>query len=492
MGMGLGGIGKLGRLGRPAPSKGGGSIPAGALFFDTFSDANGTSLDAHTPEQGGAWVEAAGNWKIASGGAALVTNNTDSYAVFDAGVADGTLQATVAAKGTIAGGSPLRLAFRFTDISNFWIVTSQDAGAGAPGNFISLWRNDAGSYTNYASAVHAWADGDVIKVVLKGDVIEVVVNGVAKLAVQSPRGNTATKHGISVNNVDKRWDNVSFITDTTLTDFVLPAYLLPTFKEPAAKIMRMMFSDDGASWSQPIALDRGAQEVGDFSIIRKDGLWRIIGSNTRTYLSNTPTICYFTSANLIEWAIGSISMADTPSAYHIAAPTWFDRGDGTLSIVYNNVVAGPVSVFWEKHQTAAGDYSNWSAPAAVVITSAPTIAYDAYVVKVGSTYSLFFSDGNKSVELATASDLLGPYTIVGADNWAGWGANFEGVSVVNVSGNTWWAFIEPVLNPPNGQTYKRSISTNVVAGAFLTATWGAAATITARFSPVRGGEIWKV
>src|SRR3989442_10527835 len=85
-----------------AGNSGGGAV----LLRDTFTDADGTGLAAHTMDAGGGWSVLAGTVETQSNKADHNNNaaNTSTYAAADAGRADVTVSADVTTCGTAGQG----------------------------------------------------------------------------------------------------------------------------------------------------------------------------------------------------------------------------------------------------------------------------------------------------------------------------------------------------------------------------------------------------
>lgn len=88
------------------------------VFYDTFDDTNGASLDAHSPNWGGgSWVEAGGDWSINTN-RALTTSATNSRGTNTLSDQMGALH------GVFSPGASASAAFLFrgVDASNYWLA----------------------------------------------------------------------------------------------------------------------------------------------------------------------------------------------------------------------------------------------------------------------------------------------------------------------------------------------------------------------------------
>jgi hypothetical protein len=202
------------KLGKPkrrglAPSGGAAAGPT-TLISDTFTDTNGTALASHTIAPTNT---PATSWTVGEGTGTTEGNRARiagavCSANCDAGIADGTIQATVRRSGT----SDNAVMFRYQDATNYWIADLQAAGA------FKIFERNAGSFTERATAVATFsADTDyVVTVILNGTSIIARVDGANELTHTSTFLQSATKHGIwgarSSGNVE--FDNFS-VTNAT-------------------------------------------------------------------------------------------------------------------------------------------------------------------------------------------------------------------------------------------------------------------------------------
>ncbi|MCW2317143.1 hypothetical protein M2322_002697 [Rhodoblastus acidophilus] len=172
------------------------------------------------------------------------------------------------------------------------------------------------------------------------------------------------------------------------------------------------------------------------------------------YTSGTNYFSWAYSSNLINWAYGgTVSTAAAGSVTGTGAPEAFWDSDGTFH-VFVAVGFGADSAhnyqIYETHPTTAHNYSSWSAPVALsgnwaanVTNSSNIMVIDPFMVKIGSTYYLWYADGSAAqaggyMTYATSSNVMGPYTrATAAGDWAGWGANNDGETLVQVDTNKW-------------------------------------------------------
>ncbi len=126
---------------------------------------------------------------------------------------------------------------------------------------------------------------------------------------------------------------------------------------------------------------------------------------------------------------------------------------------------------YESHATAADWMSNtasWSAPVLITVTSRSNI-YDPKLWKIGSTYYMWMTNQGAGfcIELATASTLTGPYTVVKSGDWAGWGISGGGNScnleapTMFYTGSGWTLAMEMnrAVTVPNYQIFNATCNT---------------------------------
>jgi len=171
---------------------------------------------------------------------------------------------------------------------------------------------------------------------------------------------------------------------------------------------------------------------------------------------------------------------------------WFVESDGSVHLI---IPAGPNSPsnpvgfqMYETHglQTAGGatcvtasvscPMTFWSDPVFVEVkniggASDRTDIYDPKPWKVGSTYYLWMThEDDRCIELASASTLLGPYTMQRVGDWAGWGCNWEGPTLYRPTGaGSWRIALESLDNNPAGAHIIHYSDCNN--NDFLTCTW---------------------
>lgn len=167
------------------------------LLSDTFTDADNTSLAAHTMDVGSGWTANVGTFKILFDKATPNSNVNGDTATCDAGVADYILTCDVTPENGAPGNEDTPALFiRFQDTSNWFAVQSTSGG-----QLCEIYENKAGSVSLKATSFGGFTSGISYahKVVVSGSSITVYINGLFQVAYTSATDfSTATKVGIRV------------------------------------------------------------------------------------------------------------------------------------------------------------------------------------------------------------------------------------------------------------------------------------------------------
>ena len=166
---------------------------------DTFTRAD-SALTLGNAETGQAWSALGGTWGISSNQAYAVNDGNDFYAVAESGLPDPIVEVTYAVV-----ADTQRLVFRASDVNNLWIISNQ-SGAW------KLLKRVTGAYTQVSTDyTAASANGDIVRVILRGATISVYINGTLRIGPVADSFNpTATHHGIGhavMGGTAARWDN---------------------------------------------------------------------------------------------------------------------------------------------------------------------------------------------------------------------------------------------------------------------------------------------
>ena len=171
------------------------------LAFDSFTGADDTLLENHTPEKGGAWKNEMGSLRILSN---KVKSTSNAVYTQNLGRADLTLEIDY----TVDTDGAMGVAFRFVDINNYFYAYAYSNG------FIYIQNVTTGADTNMVNANVGHSVGDYLrlKVVLAGNNFTFSVSGdhTGSINTSSASRNTAAIHGLKSYNFtpfDGRLDN---------------------------------------------------------------------------------------------------------------------------------------------------------------------------------------------------------------------------------------------------------------------------------------------
>lgn len=174
------------RAGRVAPT-----APTAFPANDTFTDMDGTSLDAHTMDAGNGWTEYAADWSITSN-RATYTRSTDGEAVAatNVGVADVTVRSVV--RQSAGNGRSMGVAGRLTDVDNYWL-----ASINVDGPHVDLHEKNAAVFTLRGRATVQLAPDTDHELVATFDAATITVTvGGAGVTYESATSNqAATRFG---------------------------------------------------------------------------------------------------------------------------------------------------------------------------------------------------------------------------------------------------------------------------------------------------------
>jgi len=190
------------------------------LFKDTFTGAD-ASLDGRTPEK--EFVDGTPTWTsrgLSSPGMSIVSNRIEvdsvsgnrSQYTLESGTADGHISCTVQTSAT--SSERAGLCFRQVDGNNNLQARLHYNGSN---NILVVQKVEAGGFTAIASGITTAGDDNTpceLKVVLSGNDITVYVDDVEEWSGTEATFNTATKHGIYIENAT----SAVYVDDFLMTD----------------------------------------------------------------------------------------------------------------------------------------------------------------------------------------------------------------------------------------------------------------------------------
>jgi hypothetical protein len=146
------------------------------------------------------------------------------------------------------------------------------------------------------------------------------------------------------------------------------------------------------------------------------------------------------SSDLEHWTTLTTVASGIADVKNTWAPEFYADSDGTINLLVNVSTSAAKSFQTYKYTALDSGLKSWSGPVAIHI--GPNYI-DTFIVKIGSTYHAFTKNETTTyIEHATASNLIGPWTFVGKEDWAGWGAHREGPSLIRRLDGTWCIFVD--------------------------------------------------
>lgn len=163
---------------------------------DGFDDRTTTGLLGHTPTGRRPWrvyqQTEFFDWGTTAGKAYTPAGNTHR-AVVDTGMGDCSVQATFS---TGAASNILRISGRIWGLAT---NRQNEIFVNAGTTTWTLQKRDAGSATTLGTYAAAPADGDVVRLQMRGDQLEVFINGTSRIGpVKEPLGMGATEQCMSI------------------------------------------------------------------------------------------------------------------------------------------------------------------------------------------------------------------------------------------------------------------------------------------------------
>ena len=170
-----------------------------------------------------------------------------------------------------------------------------------------------------------------------------------------------------------------------------------------------------------------------------------LGTNptTASYFNPEDHFSIVSSTDLKTWTVVTNVNSGIPGSVHVWVPEWYVEGG--VARVLANIDIGEKKNFRPYIFTAENSsLTSWSGPVDMGIGAPGKNRIDTVMVKSGGTYHVFTKE-NYTLH-ATSSSKTGPWTWVGTGDWAGWGNELEGPSIVKV-GSTWRIFMDPMHAP---------------------------------------------
>ena len=258
-------------------------------------------------------------------------------------------------------------------------------------------------------------------------------------------------------------------------------------------------SNDGLSWRHLMNMSlysaTGGYTVHDPTMTFLNGTFYVAYLNK--VINPTSSFGIVSSTDLIHWTFVQNVPVPIPGAganQVVWSPFWFTDTDGSLHVFLgaspdckptgmNCDGTAPGMNLYEMHPLDVTNLAgSWSTPVLITGTNIPTSSgttpgiFNPTVIKRGSTYNLFYNNGqnNYYYEWASSTSLTSGYSTVRTGNWAGWqptGSPPQGLSMVHVEPNHWRAYFD--YGPIGVTSYSDCLSED-----WTVCTWTALAALT--------------
>jgi hypothetical protein len=216
----------------------------------------------------------------------------------------------------------------------------------------------------------------------------------------------------------------------------------------------LLASADGKSFipitiKPPYAVD-GTHYLQEPSIIWNAGYWWICYTYGLLSDASGTVFQIIRSPDLVNWTlVTSVSMSSITGVRHVWAPEFFVDDDGTVRVYVTCNTNGTLTdgfVIYETHATNAA-LTTWSTPVLVTGTGLPSSILDAYMLKSGGTYYLWYKDNVTQYNCyATSTNPTSGFTEIHDGNWTNWGIKSEGPTIIPLPDGTWRAYLQHYEN----------------------------------------------
>jgi len=162
------------------------------LFYDTFTDADGTALTAHTPDidtVGGGWVAGVSGLQIASNRCVPPTTG-EHLNYFNTGVSNVRVGVD---GGRATGNSIIAVIVRYIDNNNYWILRHNSTT-----RKLEVFEKTGGAFTLRAEAAQDFDTNTTYALTIEASTsaVSVAVQDGASAAYASTTHNAGTRQGI--------------------------------------------------------------------------------------------------------------------------------------------------------------------------------------------------------------------------------------------------------------------------------------------------------
>jgi len=212
-------------------------------------------------------------------------------------------------------------------------------------------------------------------------------------------------------------------------------YLAAAFPSAAAPSLSLFSGYDGKLFtslaSETYAPPGGVRDPSIFHAA--DGQYYV------AYTSGKPgKFAVARSKDLRHWShVADVAVPGAPAG--VRAPEWLQGHDGKVHVIVSAAQGDGAAASYLLTATGAG-YQTFGKPRRLRGLDG---LVDAFAVHDGGRYRLFARrQAIGHLEMATASDPAGPWTVERSGDWAGWGANAAAPALVKLDGGGWRLYFE--------------------------------------------------
>jgi hypothetical protein len=269
----------------------------------------------------------------------------------------------------------------------------------------------------------------------------------SRAAMEIAPDNTLTLHDLQAGSEDAEISGV---------------WLMPSFRTSNDIQIQLYISGDGKSFRRfndtPIWTTTSPGAAG---ISTRDP--RLLHHKNKFYICFTTTgfssgtsFDIIESSDLANWELTArVSMTAISGVQQVWGPKWFVDGD-TVRICVACTTSYPDGPYthYEIHATHAA-LTAWSSP--VAITGLPANTIDGVWYKKPGDANYYFwykNETTKYIEYATSASITSGYSTTGSGDWAGFGTQREGPSLVRIGDGYWRVYYDAY--PGGGIYYSES------------------------------------
>lgn len=197
-------------------------------------------------------------------------------------------------------------------------------------------------------------------------------------------------------------------------------------------------------WTEPQKVYDSPLGFRDPSIIQVNDTFYCVATYN-AFANPCTSFVVIKSIDLYNWSlVGYVNIAsDIPTTNKVWAPEWFIDTDGKRYVFFslstqNYAGWGGVDFQIYKMENNSLSTLSWGTPEKITITG-KTDVIDGFMYKENNIYYLFYAtkgadDGTISyIELATSASLADAFTVIGENDWTGFGRGVEGMSVHKIN-----------------------------------------------------------